>query len=347
MEFGTFLVKRAVIHQIPQARLDQKEATKPILSEVPSNLDTAKRTYFQKRIRRTLQQAFAVERDPEETGPVCDLVTAFFADPSTFVRASREMAQHLHLSQGGSSPGGLLAVVEGTVGVDPNRIRAIGILKLEMESGIHVEQTTVNGKSTFAVEVEDVTLTDRTRVFKLCAFAEPGGGQPLLGQASDDQLDSATVGREIAEYFLRRFLGCRLRTTASVATKRYLESAETYINSLAADGTKKLRYEAALLTELSNNVGTIKPEAFATTHLDVEDRDAFVDLFREPDGSVPTILKDIELVRRHVTRAWVEWTNGVRVTGPPDEVQKVVTAMESARDADGARIVDGEIRRVR
>jgi hypothetical protein len=346
MDIGTFFVQRAIVHRVPQARVSEKDEVLPELADVETDLDMTRKAYFQRRIRRSLQNAFESERDTAEASPIPGLVVEFFDDKDDrFVEISQEMARHLHQSQGGSSSAGLLAVVEGTIGTGDKPGKCLVVMKLEIEQGVHFEHVEIDGKRTFTMALEDITLTDSTRVFKASLFPRPGDGG-VMGLVSDDQLDSSTTGREVAEYFLKRFLGCRLRETAPIATKRFVESAISFVNTLE-DDEKKVRYEAAIFSELNSNEPNVNPEELATKHLDVEDRDNFVARFREDDGRVRLIPKDIELVRSTVRRSWVELDNGVRVSGPPDAVQLAVQAIREATDEKGHRLVSAGIKKVR
>jgi hypothetical protein len=215
-----------------------------------------------------------------------------------------------------------------------------------MEAGVRVELVGPEGKKAFKIELEEVTLTDSTRVFKASLFPKVPSLGALKASVSDDQLDSSTVGREIAVYFLGTFLGCKISETAQIATKRYTEAAEQFLNEVT-DDEKKMRYEVALLADLQSQSKVVNPEVFAREYLDMEDRDAFVARFKEDDGTVRLIQKDTTLINRRISRAWVELDNGVRLTGPPEAVEGVVTALNSAVDENGERIDPPKIRRVR
>lgn len=332
MDIGTFYVQRVILHEIPKVNIADKGAHLPELADLETELDDTRRRYFQQRIRRSLQNGYAAERDPDEPSPVPGLLLEHFtAKPAIddFVRISRDIAVHLHHSQGGSSPKGLIAVIEGTVTSGKDAGKCIAILKLEMEPGVHIEAQTVDGKVMYAVTLEDVTLTETTRVFKASLFPRFSNLGAMEGVVSDDQLDSSTVGREIAEYFLHGFLGCRIKMTPSIATKRFMEEANNFVNTLG-DDDKKLRYETAVRAELESATPTLSPETIATKYFDAEDRDTFVARFRGDDNTVPTFPKDLDLVRSAMKRTWVELDNGVRVTGPPEAVQQTVHAIQSS-----------------
>jgi hypothetical protein len=343
VDIGTFLVNRVIIHEIPEARMSEKDTNPVRYSDAPSPLDHGQRAYFRKRITRSLQKAFDVERDPGVDCPVPDLMQDYFVnhtdddDDNAFVAMSQAIAEHLHRSQG------LVSVIEGTIGSGRRGGRCLAVLKLEMEPGVHVEQVEIGGKRTFQVTVEDVTLTETTRVFKASLFTRFSEVERLTGVVSDDQLESTTIGRDIAEFFLKRFLGCRMAMNPGEATKQFVEKSTGYFNDLPDEETI-VRYQIALRSELESQTPTIDPTRFARTHLQPADRDGFLGMFRDEAGRVPTIPKDVERVSRLIGEAWAKLDNGVRLIGPPAEVEKVVTAVRVAVDEEGNLIVDTHLR---
>ena len=349
MDIGTFLVQRVIIHEIPKAKLSEK-SEKPIsYSDTPSPLDDAKRGYFRRRILRSLEKAFDVERDPAETSPVPMCLLTLFgedADDETFVLMSKSIAGHLYACQGGSSSAGLVSLVEGTIGTGRRAGRCLAILKLEMEPGVHIEPVEVDGKRTFEVTVEDVTLTETTRVFKASLFPRFSELDKLGGLVSDDQLESPTIGRDIAEFFLRKFLGCRMALIPSEQTKQFIERAMRHFNSLDDDETK-LRYEVALRAALESESPTLDVTEFARSYMKEADRDTFVNAFRDDEGRIAPIEKDLSRVQRFIDESWVILDNGVRLMGPPAEVEKTLTAIRTAVDEHGEPIVRASVKSTR
>jgi len=349
MDIGTFFVLRVIIHEIPKSRLAEKDEHPIRFSDTPSPLDEAKKTYFRRRITRSLQHAFDVERDPMQPETVPALMVGFFLGTQTdeeFVSASQGIATHLHLSQGGSSSAGLVAMVEGTIGTGRQAGRCLAVLKLEMEPGVHIEQTEIDGKKTFEVTVEDVTLTETTRVFKASLFPRCKDATQLRGIVSDDQLESTTIGRDISEFFLKKFLGCRMAANPAELTKEFAEKATRYFNAIDDDEVK-IHYEMALRAELGSPTPTINPEDFARQRLGTSDRDGFVALFRDTDGRVASIEKDVGRVQKLLDEAWVFLNNGVRLIGPPAAVERVITAIRTATTEDGELIAPTSIRKIR
>lgn len=337
-KIGTFFVSEVIIHRIPKARRSEKDASEPTLSDVPSPLTKEQKNYFRERIIRSLDRPFALVHDEEARSPVPNGIVDFFkTDGSGFVDVSKQMAHHLYASQTGNSPAGLLAVIDGTIGTGSRVGRCIALLKLEMESGVEVRDTVVDGKPTVSVQIQNITLAESTKVFKASLFPRCSSLAQLDGRASDNQLTD--LGDGVADFWVGRFLGCKLRQTADVGTRTYLDRAEAFVNDIA-DEEKKTRYGLALLADLGSSASVISPRDFASEYLDVEDRDDFERLFREEDGSVPQIAKETNLVRARLKRAVLVFDNGLQVSGPPEVVDEFVDI------ADGGVTVHGSVRSV-
>lgn len=355
MDIGTFAITRVIIHKIPRAKLSDKTTTPAELSDLVTALDADQRNYFEKRIKSSMQKAFEVVWDSEtdSPSPVPAAIMGCFDDSTydeeQFVEQSRLIATHLHSKQLGGSPSGLLTVAEGTIGSGATGAiigRCIVVLKLELESGISVDTVQTGGKSSLKVRIEDVTLTETTRVFKAGLFNRFNTLPDLKGWVSDAQLGSATAGRVIADFFLEDFLGCAMKETDEVVTMKFAAAADDFTDSIT-DEEKKFRYLTAIRSELESNNPTLDPEKLANDHFDVDDRDNFINRFKLADGQIQQIHKNIDLIRREVTRTWVDFDDGVRVTGPPEAVERYMAAIRGATNALGDPIITSGIKKIR
>lgn len=141
MNLGTFFIDAVIVHDVPR-RTAGSTADQIVFSEVVSDIDQGLKNFFRERMIRSLKrQAYQVERDPGETSPVPGRVGTIVADGNALVVESQEIAKHLWACQTGANPAGLLIVCTGTV---VNQA-AVGILKLEREDAIRIEQTDQNG----------------------------------------------------------------------------------------------------------------------------------------------------------------------------------------------------------
>lgn len=326
MDLGTFFVNQVIVHQIPKALKAEKAEVQPTLSQVPSTLTPRLRNYFRERINASLRHGqFAIERNPEYASPVPQGVVEFFTtNGDNLVAMSQTVAQHLFAVQTGTSSAGILAVIDGTLASGQNQGKCLAILKLEMDAALRIEETVIDGRATFNLEVNEVTLNETANVFKAALFERNIDLANLCGIASDNQRDESAHGPEVASFFLK-FLGCRLASTPDRATKEYISRIDSFINDMISDPEKKLRYELAALADLDSQSTQLDPQAFARSHLDPEDRDTFVSLFRQDDGSVSLTTKDVGLIKARLTTAFVEFTNGLRLSGPRLAMQDAVT----------------------
>jgi hypothetical protein len=326
MELGTFFVNQVIVHQIPKARLAEKQQRQITLSDVPSMLTDPLRNYFRERINDSLRtRPLHVEYDPAISSNVPQMVLDFFkTNGDNFVPMSQALAHYLHSVQTGSNSAGLLAVIDGTQGSGAGAGRCLSILKLEMDRALRIEPETVGGQATFALQVDEVTLNEAADVFKAAIFDRAASLADIRAIASDNQRNEYDFGSEVATFFLK-FLGCRLVSTAERDTKRYIEQVDKFVNERIDDPEKKVRYDIAALADLNRNTSEIDPKEFATWNLDVEDQDSFLELFRLDDGSVPIIAKDIRLVRARLASAHIQYDNGLRLSGPRDAVRDSVS----------------------
>jgi len=341
MTTGTFFIRNVIIHDVPKS--PKGSDSEPILSEAPSLLDDRNRNHFRERIARTLSDAaFPIEYDPNLRSPVPGLIVDYFTstpNEDRFVRLSRDMANHLHSLHTGATSAGLLAVIEA---VDPSGeggARRLVLLKLEKEAGIEVTQTkTPDGRATFAVEVLETTLNERTRVFKAAIFSPALQLAEIAGRASDNQR-TGQFGDEISDFFLK-FLGCRHRTDPARSTANFVDRLQTLLNNrVSAD--RRIPVQTALLAELASEERFISPTDFADRYLEPGVRDEFLEPFHASDGSISSFEKDNSLVDEALAKIVYFFENGLILTGSPDAMQQVEYS-----DSLGAWIIPSERTRV-
>jgi hypothetical protein len=127
-----------------------------------------------------------------------------------------------------------------------------------------------DGKNVFAVELlRDLVFGDKTRIYKVAIFIKAWSATGFVaGEAVDEQSD-----RNIAAYFLGKFLGMRLREEPSVMTEMLLDGITQAINRSTMTGDQKVEVQHALLSELRSNDKQFDPTAFIQKHV--------------PNGQVP------------------------------------------------------------
>ena len=213
-----------------------------------------------------------------------------------------------------SSPG-LLVIASGTIDTGP----CLPILKLQKQEGLNLERVGTSGAETYSLEhLKRLMLTNDTRVFKVALFEEAGVSEPddVHALVSDKQRFSSPEKR-MADFFLKTFLGCRLRDDPAQITSQYYVAAEKYINKKVSDPERRARYHRALLTDLVSQSGSVVPRTFAQQHLDEDDQQAFLGDLRADGLATTQFEKNIELIENRLREEEYVLQSGIRVRGRP------------------------------
>lgn len=342
MDLGTFHIDTLIVHGVPK-RMAGADGNAPVLSEVPSDLTAELRNFFRERVIRSLgRHAFQVERDPDTTSPVPQALADIVATNANLVAGSQQMAKHLYASQTGVNPAGLLVVCRGTV----KGMHCCAILKLEHEEAIRVEQVQLAGHLTFSVaHLRDLMLGQNTRVFKASLFSTNGGADGIDGRVSDNQA-SFEAGGGVASFFLRRFLGCRLKSAPDVATREFFETAQAWINTVS-DPAKRGRYEIALIAEMHSSATTITPQSFGDQHLDTSDRAPFRSHLEEHEAPIARFGKNTRLIDSRIKQMSIGFQRStIRVSGKPGDIDAYVRINQPGADTAPVEILD-QVKEVR
>jgi len=323
MDFGLLRIESLIVHDVPRHRAGHPGSL-PVLSEVESPAGTDLKNFIRERVIGTFQdRGFHVTIDPDTTSPLPDLLRGQLLETPRrgLVFMSQEAARHLFQVQTGSNPAGLLVVLRGDLSG-----HAIGIMKLEREEAIRLNQLNVDGKRTFELEhLADLMLNKKTRVFKTGVFW--ADQDEIHGYVSDMQL-GYDLSRAIANFFLSSFLGCRLRDDPATQTGRFWDTTERFINESVAEPDAQNQYLIALTAEMRSQQAQLSPQAFAAQHIHQSDRDQFQRAMREA-GITAGIVKDTSRIEPKLRRIEYEFMSGLRLSGPADVVDERVTMHET------------------
>jgi hypothetical protein len=318
MNIAALHIDEAIIHEITDRSLAPPVAPELILSNALSPLDADLRNYFQARIAESLRlAAYPVVADPDRAAPTPDLIYEHFrATGPGFVEMSKALAQHLFDAQQNvrSSPG-LLVVASGALDTGS----CLAILKLQKQEGLNLERVGSAGSETYSLEhLKRLMLTNDTRVFKVALFEADGVVDPddVHALVSDKQRFSSPEKR-MADFFLKTFLGCRLRDDPAQLTSRYYVSAEKFVNEKIADPERRARYHRALLTDLTSQSATVVPRTFAREHLDDADQQAYLAHLQDEAIGTGQFEKDTELIDSRLREEEYVLQSGIRVRGRP------------------------------
>ena len=324
-DFGTLQINRLIVHDIPVR--SSASTADPVLSETDSALTPDLRNYFREKITKSMVAAASdVIFDAEIDSPVSAIVSGcLVTEEMGFIAASWELAGHLHKSQTGINPAGLLIVVEATID-DKN---AIIVLKLEREDGVRVQQQEIAGKKTFSVEhIRDLMFTGKTKVFKAAVFVQDGTAFESVTISVSDKQNGAKRGSEIADFFLKRFLGCKLSEAPDVVTERFFAASQTFINENVADPENKAKYQIALMATLNNQQDAVHPWHFAEENLAVQDRDTFIHALEEKQVPTQQFPKDTAGLGPMLKKLQMNFQSGLVLVASPQAYEDHVKISE-------------------
>jgi hypothetical protein len=328
-DLGTLHIERLIVHEVPLPTTSGQGG--PILSEVESTLTPDLRNYFSERIKDSLLHApYQVAFSSASSSPAPHVVhDQLDTKKKSFVAASQELAQHLYSSQTRANTGGLLVVAKGTVVNRP----CYGILKLEKEEGIRAHQEERQGKLTFNLEhLRDLFLSEKTRVFKVGLFAWMGTKPTDIEAYVSDNQRAYVPRTEVADFFLRKFLGCELKQAPEIVTSRFLDATQAFINEAVPDAAQKAQYNIALHAELQSQSPTVSPQQFAQNSLATEHRQPYLERL-STEGLDFQFDKDTALVESRLRRLQVDFESGIALLATP-EVLDLRVHMETNDNGD-------------
>jgi hypothetical protein len=325
VELDAFLVGSVVVHDVPRTGADQQL----ILTDEPIALDEDLRNYFAGKIIASLgARGLDVVADLTADSSVRVATAKILGSPDTLVGASQDIARRL----------------QGTL----TDQACVAVLKLEREEGLRVIVRTTGGRRTIDMQhLRDLTLTDKTKVFKTALLLQgPGeGADAVEGRASDDQR-SLREGTGVATFFLSRFLGCQLRTNPEVATRDFFEAVQTFINEDVANPERRARYHIAVLAAMEDDRLDLQPRSFAERWVDSNDRPALLERVAAAGLEVGTAFeKDLSLISRQVRGFKLVFDSGMVLVGSKDDLETRVDVRPADAQKPGADINDA-IRRL-
>jgi hypothetical protein len=331
-------MEKIIIHEVLRQNFAE-EKNPPIYSEIECALNPEISTFLKDRITGSIgtSRAYDVDFIEGSDSPIPSLIPTLMGETNgTFVDLSKKIADHLNKIQSGRSPGGLLAILKATMG--PQNL--VGILKLEREAGAQLRQIVIDGKQTFDIEhLRNLILTENTRLFKIAVFCnEPCAIFPNAGKICDNQLSNGQV-RQVADFYLKKFLGCDLSMDPRVETKRFFDSTQKFIQENVSDPLRQTNYNLHLTSYLSNQSKTISATKFAAASLESPDRHPYIQYLKANDVRTGNIPKNTSLIENKLKKMVLEFENGIKIVGDQDGFSKKVKLKKSAAGKTRAEIV--------
>ncbi|HEV7645751.1 MAG TPA: nucleoid-associated protein [Pyrinomonadaceae bacterium] len=307
-------INKIIIHGIPK-HAKKGIGAGPLYSEIESPLDQDLGNYFKDRVITSLKshKSYDVSFDLGNASPVPALLKEHLdSNKSDFINISKKIAAHLYAIQDGTNPEGLLTILDCSV----NGKRALGLIKLEKEAGVSLEETLHENLHTFDLSIiRNLVLTARTKIYKVALFVIDDTDESGYDAATSDNQSGYGSSNEVASFFLSKFLGCKLKQASDVSTKHFYEAAEIFINERVEDPIERTQFHGHVVSEMMSQSPTVSTEQFAETYFPVEMRNDFVTALESKD--VPeNFPKDTTLIVKKLKKTLYKFQSGIQVIAP-------------------------------
>ncbi|MGE5390482.1 MAG: nucleoid-associated protein [Deltaproteobacteria bacterium] len=331
-------IQELIVHDIPQKyskRILRETPDTPILqpmfSQIASPINAEIIRFFHDKITGTIGSTLALDVifNPLSESPIRRLVYEYFnGDINRHIAITQEIAQYLFDSQNAINSGGLLLFVKCTEREKP----MLAILKVEKEEGVRIRQQIVqDGLMTFNVEhIRDLMLTKKTKLFKIVMFYLIEDS--ILGVLSDPQ--NGFSNSNVADFFLKDFLGCMLTEDPQIQTKKYYEITQKYINEKLVSAEQKGAMLNHLISELTAQTRTVSPVEFARRVLPVENRDEYIQFIRENGVAAGSFAKECSLIQSKLNKIQYEFISGISIFGS----QEAINAKSKVNDLENGEM---------
>ena len=316
-DLATIVIKHVIFHDVPQ-RFKESEAA-PQLSDVETAVDSKQKGHLKTKLIRVLDstKAYPIKFLPETASPVpvqARQLTKPGFKSEQFIEASRKLANYLFEQHTGAISPGLLCVMAATASDQPCLI----LMKLERERGAQLAMSGAPGQRTFAMSVlNDLVLTDGTRLFKTAMFIRTGDGDDdFRSSACDDQYNVLSAD-DLAKFWMR-FLGCGFLAEPRVATQRFFESALSFISTTVTEPTVKSDIYDHLQSQLKTKAKIFAPRTFIRDFIPEEYQKKFEEHLEANSVPLTAFKKDLEDIESRLQRRAYQTTKGGMISVPAE-----------------------------
>ncbi|MFY9853037.1 MAG: nucleoid-associated protein [Terracidiphilus sp.] len=314
-QLATMTVRNVIFHDVPNDRGDG--GTGVVLATDPTRIDARQRRLLTKKLTKVLdsRSAYGITFADGTSSPVPSEVRIYTNQgyrEANFVEASQHLATHLHQVQNRTISPGLLCVID--IVVDGRH--GLIIMKLEREEGAQLELERSNGRTQFAMSVlENLVLTDGTKLFKTAAFLRTGTGDDDFDMSACDSQHRVLDSTEMARFWLS-YLGCTVEEDARVTTSKFFNTTVEFANTYVTDLVDKTHIYESLNTELRSNKRNIIPRDFVRDYVPEGLQRACIEFLEERHVPLRTFVKDVEDVRAALRKLTYVSEEGVRISVP-------------------------------
>jgi hypothetical protein len=202
-------------------------------------------------------------------------------------------------------------------------------MKLEREAGAQLKLDTAGGKTRFAMSVlEDLVLTDGTRLFKTAAFLRTGKGDEDFLMSACDSQHRVTDSSDMARFWVK-YLGCTLREDPRVATSKFYNATIDFINSVVTEPVIRTELYDCLHAELRSSKQQVVPKVFIQEYVPDEFKNTYREFLEERHVSLAVFPKDTVDIKSKLTRSTYLSEKGVMVSAPTASEELITVTDET------------------
>ncbi len=314
LDLSTIQVEKIIVHDIPKHKKDDL-SNEPKYSEQESEITDGLRFFFKDKVVEALgrDKAFKICIDPESESPVPWLLSDLIKDEDNevdFVEQSKKIAKHLFEIQKGNNAAGILVVIQGKI----NDHRTCVILKLERDQGAQLSLDPIT-KSFNIIEVKNLMLTQKTKVFKVALFiSREKFGSNFDGSIMDYQ-NNPKVNRTTTTFFISLFLGCIPFEDPKISTKKFFSQSRAFIDTIE-DPVVRTKYIQDLNSYVQMNSSMINPKEFADNYLEsTSERNDYKNFLESKDIKFVAFPKDTQLIDNRIKKIMLTFENGISIMG--------------------------------
>ncbi|MCD4822325.1 MAG: nucleoid-associated protein [Methanococcoides sp.] len=314
----------------------------PIYSEIESSLNNDSKKFLKSKLIKSIgsKNAHEISFDDGSDSPVPEIIKTLLNedfDTDGFIALSKQISEQLNKTQSGINSAGFILILHG---FNENK-KVIGILKLEKEEGAQLKQSQRDGKNTFEItNIKDLILSKNTRLFKIGVFYKESDDS-YSGTICDNQL---TKKGDVAHFFLRGFLGCKLNADYAIETKNFFKYSIDFFKNNIEDPLIQNQYKLHLQSYVSSQSGTLNTRTFAAMYLNISDRNSYEKYLHEKDVPIQ-ILKDVSYIEADIKKHLYEFENGIRIIGTNNDFEENVK-LEPLENGDTRATVESRLENI-
>jgi hypothetical protein len=316
-ELAATTIRHVIFHDVPEK--GHEGAPGPQLSDIETKVDASQKNHLLTKLTRVISstKAYSIRFLPDTKSPVptqARLLTAGIFNRKRFIDGSRELANYLFEQHTKATSPGLLCVIDAASGGNS----AIVLMKLERERGAQLALSGEEGEKTFSMSVlNDLVLTDGTRLFKTAMFIRTGtGDDDFKAQACEGQYNVFSAD-DLAKFWMR-FLGCGFVVEPRVATQRFFESTLDFISNTVTEPTVKASIYEHLQSQMKANTRTFAPQTFIQEYVPEEYQQPYRDHLETSKISLAQFRKDVSDIQTSLERKLFKTKKGGVISVPSD-----------------------------